>query len=99
MGVYDLESKLSLNSKEFKEGLKAAGVEFQAFAGKVKDGAAKLAKLSAATFTAVAGAATARNIISIIFLMFVLSFVVILDLIRRTKLTKSVKLKAFGGSL
>ena len=61
MNVYKLEAAIGLNSTEYQKGLKAAGESMSAMGDKIKSGAATMAKVSAAAFTAVAGAATATT--------------------------------------
>ena len=55
MNVFDLQAKIGINTTEYKKGLSEASREFSEFGGKIKDGVAKLAKIS----TAAVGAAAA----------------------------------------
>ena len=52
--VFDLQAKIGINTAEYKKGLSEASKEFSEFGGKVKDGAAKLAKISTAALGAAA---------------------------------------------
>lgn len=61
MNVFDLQAKIGINTTEYKKGLSEASKEFSEVGGKIKDGAATMAKVSAAAFTAIAGAATATT--------------------------------------
>lgn len=61
MNVYKLEAAIGLNSTEYQKGLKAAGESLSAVGDKIKSGAATMAKVSAAAFTAITGAATATT--------------------------------------
>ena len=61
MNVYKLEAAIGLNSTEYQKGLKAAGESMSSMGDKIKAGAATMAKVSAAAFTAIAGAATATT--------------------------------------
>ena len=59
MNVFDLQAKIGINTTEYKKGLSEASREFSEFGGKVKDGAAKLAKISTAALGAAAAGVTA----------------------------------------
>lgn len=59
MNVFDLQAKIGINTTEYKKGLSEASKEFSEFGGKVKDGAAKLAKISTAAVGAAAAGVTA----------------------------------------
>ena len=59
MNVFDLQAKIGINTTEYKKGLSEASKEFSEFGGKVKDGAAKLAKISTAALGAAAAGVTA----------------------------------------
>lgn len=61
MNVYKLEAAIGLNSTEYQKGLKSAGESLSAVGDKIKSGAATMAKVSAAAFTAITGAATATT--------------------------------------
>ena len=61
MNVYKLEAAIGLNSTEYQKGLKSAGESMAAMGDKIKSGAATMAKVSAAAFTAITGAATATT--------------------------------------
>ena len=61
MNVYKLEAAIGLNSTEYQKGLKSAGESLSAMGDKIKSGAAAMAKVSAAAFTAITGAATATT--------------------------------------
>ena len=54
MNVFDLQAKIGINTTEYKKGLTDASKEWSEFGGKVKDGAAKLAKISTAALGAAA---------------------------------------------
>lgn len=61
MNVYKLEAAIGLNSTEYQKGLKAAGESMSSMGDKIKSGAAAMAKVSVAAFTAITGAATATT--------------------------------------
>lgn len=61
MNVYKLEAAIGLNSTEYQKGLKAAGESMSSMGDKIKAGAAAMAKVSVAAFTAITGAATATT--------------------------------------
>lgn len=54
MDVFDLQAKIGINTTEYKKGITEASKSFSEFGGKVKDGAAKLAKISTAALGAAA---------------------------------------------
>ena len=54
MNVFDLQAKIGINTTEYKKGLSEASKEFSEVGGKIKDGAAKLAKVSTAALGAAA---------------------------------------------
>lgn len=59
MNVFDLQAKIGINTTEYKKGLSEASREFSEFGGKIKDGAAKLAKISTAALGAAAAGVSA----------------------------------------
>ena len=54
MDVFDLQAKIGINTTEYKKGISEASKSFSEFDSKVKDGAAKLAKISTAALGAAA---------------------------------------------
>lgn len=54
MDVFDLQAKIGINTTEYKKGITEASKSFSEFGNKVKDGAAKLAKISTAALGAAA---------------------------------------------
>lgn len=54
MDVFDLQAKIGINTTEYNKGISEASKSFSEFGSKVKDGAAKLAKISTAALGAAA---------------------------------------------
>ena len=59
MNVFDLQAKIGINTTEYKKGLSEASKEFSEVGGKIKDGAAKLTKISTAALGAAAAGVSA----------------------------------------